>query len=712
LVKLCAGGSVVFRAYSKGLFCGVAAGAFAVLALASPALAQTLTPTGHLDPSASSTIGNSVSADGSTIVGTEVSALGTYGFTFGPFGFTMLNPINPVDRSFGLGVATSGNNAIAVGFNSYFGSPGEQAVYWNIASGVASAPVDMGSIGLGATVLQSRARAISADGTTIVGFSNEVGGSGPYMNATTAFADYGFGMQGLGYLDPLQLVPYSDAYGVSEDGTYIVGESLNSDNKVQAFVSVLGGPPIPLGSVALGGDLGTDTSSIARAVTAFGGNYMAAGSVVHGNGVTEATSWDNGVPAGLGFLSPLVNPFSEAFAVSSLDPAYNAALNPITVVGDSRNDAGNTKAFVWTAATQMISVEQWLGPTIDLTGIDIQHASGVSGDGLTITGTMVRNGINEAYFAREGGLITPVEVVASLAGTAPVAAATATQNLARQGASSDCYAFDKRGICAFANFTAAFGEGQGTSNPDLIGLAGFAVGRAKGLRVGIAGGYALDRNATPDGGSYKAQAPVADVFIGYNDPLNTGIQFRANASYGYYSADIARGYANGAGTAVSNGTTNFHGFAGNAHLGLAGQLGRYLLVESFIGADARYATQDAYAETDGPFAAEFASRQDSTVIAKAGGTVTLLAGRYGSGISFTGNWAHRVLDDQDDIVANVTGVGPVTVTPEPRAKDWAQGEVKLTIAPSPSTRLHIAASAEAFGVDTSYAGNAGIQIGF
>lgn len=111
----------------------------------------------------------------------------------------------------GEAFATSADGSVVVGWTE--ASFGEQAFRWTQAEGM----VPLGFLNGAGT--RSGARGLSADGSVIVGASNSTGQSDEAIRWTAAG-----GMQGLGFLPGGD---YSLALGVSADGSTIVGLSLS-----------------------------------------------------------------------------------------------------------------------------------------------------------------------------------------------------------------------------------------------------------------------------------------------------------------------------------------------------------------------------------------------------------------------------------------------------------------------------------------------------
>ncbi len=135
--------------------------------------------------------------------------------------------------------------------------------------------------------LGSTAWGVSADGTVVVGYA---GGDNGY---TEAFRWSGGVMVGLGILPPVGVAPSSRAFGVSADGSIVVGESAGWDEAITTFSSQAfqwsGG--VMTGLESLGGE----SVVAARAISADG-------NIVAGNSGDQAARWVSGVVTGLGFL--------------------------------------------------------------------------------------------------------------------------------------------------------------------------------------------------------------------------------------------------------------------------------------------------------------------------------------------------------------------------------------------------------------------------
>ena len=141
----------------------------------------------------------------------------------------------------------------------------------------------------------SAAYGVSGDGTVVVGQSRDASGTSGLPEAfrwTSAT-----GMTGLGFLDPNNAGRQSAALGVSGDGTSIVGWSTSA--------AANGGPEAirwtsATGMTGLGG-LSGGTGSYANAISSDGTTVVGT-STVFGGVSDEAYRWNDGVMTGHGFL--------------------------------------------------------------------------------------------------------------------------------------------------------------------------------------------------------------------------------------------------------------------------------------------------------------------------------------------------------------------------------------------------------------------------
>lgn len=203
----------------------------------------------------------------------------------------------------------------------------------------------------------SQVRAISLDGTTVVGSSsNQLGQEAIRWTQAT-------GTQRLGALAGHLL---SDGYGVSGDGSVSAGVSINyaAPYLHRAFQRTSGGSIQELPSLP-----GSSTgSAYARALSA-DGTVAVGASMQPGN--YHATMWSGGTVIDMGVLPTGV--FSSALAVSG---------NGLVAVGYADTATPSSDAFVWTQSEGMRTLGQIPGM-----GAASSRATAVSYDGAVIAGS-------------------------------------------------------------------------------------------------------------------------------------------------------------------------------------------------------------------------------------------------------------------------------------------------------------------------------------
>jgi uncharacterized membrane protein len=164
----------------------------------------------------------------------------------------------------------------------------------------------------------------------------------------------------------------SYAYGVSGDGTTLVGNQQNEGAKRWdgTVMSGLTAPP---------GDFATRAYGISADGTAIVGRSLQSAGAV-------AVRWDNGVPELLGIL-----PGYETSV------ALDASADGSIVVGYSAHPDIPSRAFIWDAVNGIRDLRAVLiARGDDLTGWDLHEAEGISDDGSVIVGT----GINPDSLSR------------------------------------------------------------------------------------------------------------------------------------------------------------------------------------------------------------------------------------------------------------------------------------------------------------------------
>jgi probable HAF family extracellular repeat protein len=219
----------------------------------------------------------------------------------------------------------------------------------------------------------------SSDGSTVVGLGSSAASGYEAFRWTQSG-----GMVGLGFLP---FGSFSRAYGVSADGSIVVGHS-GSGSLSEAFRWTQAG-----GMVGLGDLPGGDFYSIAYHVSADGSTVVGQGGSA--STVAEAFLWtQSGGMVGLGVL-----PFG------SHSWAYGVSADGSTVLGSSRTPSsgaqpGGDEAFLWTQSGGMVGLGDLAG------GIFESGARRISTDGSTVVGVGSSASGYEAFrWTQSGGMV-------------------------------------------------------------------------------------------------------------------------------------------------------------------------------------------------------------------------------------------------------------------------------------------------------------------
>jgi probable HAF family extracellular repeat protein len=329
-----------------------------------------------------------ISSDSTTVVGQSESGAGYQAFRWTEA--TGLRPLTDVPNDFRQSDArdVSAHGEVVVG-QLFASGAGGQAFRWTARNGFEQ----LGD--LPGEPDASVAAGISAEGTVVVGTGNFSAGGGPKPVTGEAFRwTAGSRMVGLGDLPGEPRC--SRALAVSADGKVIVGKgdcdaSFQVEDLGQAYRWTESEGLRPLGFLPGGSEL-----SVAEAISADGRVVVGASQTdAQLGGSLQAFRWTE--PAG---MLPLFGPNDWPSWSSAADVSADGAV----IVGQRwREGAQQSDAYIWDArhgARDVADLLRQQGLKEWLDGWNLNEATGVSGDGFTLTGNGTNpQGQTEAWLA-------------------------------------------------------------------------------------------------------------------------------------------------------------------------------------------------------------------------------------------------------------------------------------------------------------------------
>ncbi len=314
------------------------------------------------------TTGGSVqglTADGGLAVGATGNGAITPGFTWTASGGRYDFGFEPGMPAHSPATAVDSTGQTIVGWASLASAAPVHRAYRRVGSG------PLQDLGILAGTNRSFARGVSGDGSVVTGYAEFYNDPPQFTYLGQAFRwEAATGMVGLGYLRPNGT--YSRANGISRDGTTIVGYSVSNGpfGDQEAFKWTAGS-----GMEALPGLPGAPFQSAeARAVNADGAVIV--GGAPAPDSRYHAVLWTASGIEDLGVLPGFLD--STAFAVDDAG----------TVVGGDLTNGSLAHAFVWTPATSMLLLSDYLAGFGVSVPADyrLEEVFAISGDGLTFAG--------------------------------------------------------------------------------------------------------------------------------------------------------------------------------------------------------------------------------------------------------------------------------------------------------------------------------------
>jgi probable HAF family extracellular repeat protein len=219
----------------------------------------------------------------------------------------------------------SGNGSVVVG-SSNTAAGHSEAFRWSLGNG-------MQAVGTLPGYTDSRAIGVNADASVVVGDALPFKQGPPTTEEAFILTPKG-GLQGLGFLPS---DTFTEVKGVSADGTVVIGESGFGPRSEAFRWAALGG------MLGLGDLPGGASYSVAFAASADGSVVVGKGS--GSSGGEEAFVWDafHGIRQ---LKAVLENDFGFDLTGWEMNEARGISADGMTIVGTSRNPAGNYEAYI------------------------------------------------------------------------------------------------------------------------------------------------------------------------------------------------------------------------------------------------------------------------------------------------------------------------------------------------------------------------------
>ncbi|WP_319583379.1 autotransporter outer membrane beta-barrel domain-containing protein [uncultured Pseudodesulfovibrio sp.] len=367
---------------------------------------------------------------------------------------------------------------------------------------------------------------------------------------------------------------------------------------------------------------------------------------------------------------------------------------------------GKAQALYWTGSGTSYTMHNLLETLeeedVDMTGWNLIEATGASDDGTYIVGAGTLSNSDVTFIANvpAGGLSTTEALYQSLGAMGQVGPAVTGMgqlSMSRLGSVAGGqgmhFAVSAPGPATGAP-SAGTGSETGLSSGDdmpgrldlwVVGTVGTNI-ELNGDDLGLHGGVGLtwERGEwrvgcglfgdsrdldTSYNGNQDIQAVGPGAFVAYT-PEGTGLEFRVSGLWQTVDLDLKRGYANGAGSATSKGSTNADVFGLSGRVQWARNWTDQLALTPF----AEYTWQtthiDGYSESGGPFPASFDSRNETSNSLRAGLRADAsLLDKVATWAWIA--WDHRFEDKSSGLGGTSLGLGSFTYAGSRVDQDWA-----------------------------------------
>jgi probable HAF family extracellular repeat protein len=674
----------------------------------------TLTSLGSLGGSSGSYLseagywGGEVVTDTGIVVGDAIASNGTnVAFLWAPSGgMTNIDTTGQGASSSSYAIGVSADGSVVVG-QANFGNAGGNfnAFRWTQATGM----VDIDTTGQGASSF-SYAIGVSADGSVVVGSAN-FGNGFSNQNAfrwtqATGMVDIDTTGQGAS--------SNSYANGVSADGSVVVGQAIfgNAGSNQNAFRWTQATGMVDIDTTGLG------ASSYSYAFDVSSDGSVVVGQAIFGNAGSNANAYRWTQATGM------VDIDTTGLGASSNSYSNGVSADGRVVVGAAvfGNDGGNSNAFRWTQTTGMQNINTLLSTAgVNMSGITLQYAYGVSPNGTYITGygTFANNTLGEAFLVYYNDAIAGVT-------TAP-AQQEATQQLAVHQMAT---AIESRSTAnEVLGMTRPMDTGHYVQSGGMFGSeVGYASGQYSAHGVTVLGGIAYGAQDYPDLHQNAAVTPAVAVRYTFDDPFgDEGDALHPYTELGGWATPdetltFTRPYANGAGTSYGSGSTHAAAWAAYGRGGMMADVDADNRLTGYGELGVQYLSYGGYGEAltaQNPFPATVNGGLMHMDIARAGGEWTSKLGSIESdqgqiipvSVTLAGAAAHS-FGVHAPVATTVAGIG--VSTGEGEDATWGEYGARLEaqFTDNIALDLDITGTTGGNGIGTTVHGGGGISYKF
>lgn len=564
--------------------------------------------------------------------------------------------------SFATGVSDDGT---AVSGNSYVtGNTGMHAFYWSTST---HGLEDIGTFGGN----NSQAMAISGDGTTVVG-----------QASLTSQMSHAFRWQVGGDITDLGTLDGDDssqAMAVSRNGNVVAGESYSSQEEIsRVFRWTQAGDMVDIGTLDTGNQ-DDQRSTNFGALSRDGNTVVGYVSVSPDSGgyYERAYRWhvgDDGITGSMEQLGTLGGRYNRAYAVSA---DGNVIVGEASTASVDNDNPEKFHGFRWTAATDTITVDDWLRQNgVTLASDVTRTATSVSNDGNVVAGTTYGG---QFYYARVGstgtGIITAEQFVPTIQSAAitPSNTQLSYANTAMFGAEGSPMRnlLNAGQRSAWGTVDSGYDKSNSADGGFALGEFGLGYGIADGVTGRLAIGGTYTNQDLAGGGDFNFKG----FYVSPEVTANVGGNFYVTLG-GYYAGgkiDIHRGYLNGSSLDFSDGNTDTRTFGGKLRLDwLNAATIADTAITPYIGLSRANSKVDAYTENGGGFPVAYDDMSDHATIARLGAdyvhplteNINLLART---------EVAHRFESQSSAASAEIIGLSSVDLPGQDIKQWWVRG---------------------------------------